>query len=140
MLSMREILCIFLLLITLAACEDTNREAQMRHAMMEADAQNKAYIDFTTDSVMKQVAEYYDHNGNSNDRMRAHYLLGCTYRDMGDAPAELECLQKAVESADTEAQDCDFYVLTAIYGQIADIYDSQYLPDEEIKILKQVEK
>lgn len=29
---------------------------QMRYELLRAKAQNKAYIDFTTDSVMKEVA------------------------------------------------------------------------------------
>ena len=57
---------------------------RMRHLMLSAQAQNKLIIPFTTDSVMKAVSEYYDRHGNANDRMLAHYLLGCTYREMND--------------------------------------------------------
>lgn len=53
--------------------------SRMYYALLRADAQNKAYIDFTTDSVMLQVADYYDLHGTANEQMRAHYLLGCTY-------------------------------------------------------------
>ena len=35
---------------------------RMYYELMLADAQNKAYIDFTTDSVMKSVAEYCDND------------------------------------------------------------------------------
>ena len=47
---------------------------------------NKNYVPFSTDSVMQEVADYYDHHGPPNERMEAHYLLGCVYRDMGEAP------------------------------------------------------
>ena len=80
---------------------------RMRIELLKAKAQNKAYIDFTTDSVMLEVADYFDHHGTPNDRMLAHYLLGCTYRDMKEAPMSLQCYYDAVEAADTTSADCD---------------------------------
>lgn len=114
--------------------------SRMYYALLRADAQNKAYIDFTTDSVMLQVADYYDQHGTANEQMRAHYLLGCTYRDLNDVPMELQCFQEATEKADTTQKDCDLYTLYAIYGQMADIYHSQFLPNEELNALKKCEE
>lgn len=120
--------------------DEWSEPLRMRYELLRADAQNKAYVDFTTDSVMKVVADYYDEHGTPNDQMRAHYLLGCTYRDLKDAPMELQCFQDAVEKADTASKDCDLYTLYAVYGQIADIYYTQYLPEEELKALSMCEK
>lgn len=53
------------------------KSIRMRYELLHADAQNKAYVDFTTDSVMKEVAAYYDSHGTPNQKMQAHYLLGC---------------------------------------------------------------
>lgn len=120
--------------------QDQASSNRMYYELLRADAQNKAYVNFTTDSVMKQVAQYYEDHGTPNQQMRAYYLLGCTYRDMGDAPTELEYFQKAVESADTTASNCDYHTLVAVYGQMANIYDNQFLHKEELAMLKQVEK
>lgn len=117
-----------------------SKSQRIRHALLLADAQNKVYIDFTTDSAMIAVADYYDHHGTRNEQMRAHYLLGCTYRDMGDVPMELQCFLDATEKADTTDKDCDFHTLAAVYGQIANLYHSQYLPLEELKALGMCER
>ena len=117
-----------------------SESSRMYYDLLRADAQNKAYIDFTTDSVMLQVAEYYDQHGTANEQMRAHYLLGCTYRDLNDAPMELQSFQEATEKADTTQKDCDLYTLYAIYGQMADIYHSQFLPEEELKTYQACER
>ncbi|MBQ4391555.1 MAG: hypothetical protein II826_00390, partial [Prevotella sp.] len=53
------------------------RQQRLRHELLRAKAMNKAYVNFTTDSVMKEVADYYDSHGTPNERMEAHYLLGC---------------------------------------------------------------
>jgi lipopolysaccharide biosynthesis regulator YciM len=52
---------------------------------------------------MLAVADYYDRNGTANERMEAHYLLGCVYRDLGDAPRALTSYNNAVDCADTTA-------------------------------------
>lgn len=113
---------------------------RMYYELLRADAQNKAYVDFTTDSVMQEVTKYYDDNGTPNEQMRAHYLLGCTYRDLKDVPMELQCFLDATEKADTASEDCDLYTLAAVYGQMAEIYDEQHLPNEELKSLAMLEK
>ena len=68
-----------LLLLLLTAC-DPGRRDRMQGELLRARRMNKEYIDFTTDSVMKEVAAYYDRHGSPNERMEAHYLLGCAYR------------------------------------------------------------
>ena len=58
----------------------------MASLLEEARQQNSNYIPFTSDSTMKQVVRFYDRHGNTVEKMLAHYLLGCVYRDLGDAP------------------------------------------------------
>ena len=82
---------------------------------------------------------YFDHHGSANDRMMAHYVQGRVYHDLGEAPQALECYQKAAEQADTTSSDCDLYTLTAIYSQMADLFDAQYLPDDEMQALQMSE-
>ena len=105
---------------------------RMRIELLKAKAQNKAYIDFTTDSVMLEVADYFDHHGTPNDRMLAHYLLGCTYRDMKEAPMSLQCYYDAVEAADTTSDDCDYGTLCVIYSQMGYLFHQQNSPVHEL--------
>ncbi len=91
----------------------------MRRRMLEAKVQNENCLPFTTDSIMKKAAGYYDRHGSDNERMMAHYLLGCTYRDLGDAPRALQCYNDAVSRADTTSPDCDYTTMSRIYGQMA---------------------
>ena len=106
---------------------------RMYWRLLLADAENKCYVDQTSDSAMKAVADYYDSHGTANDQVRAHYLLGCAYRDMSDAPQALQCYQDAVDRADTTSKDCDYRLLMAVYGQMADLYCAQLLPLDELK-------
>ena len=102
---------------------------QMRYELVRAQAQNKAYINFSTDSVLLEVVDYYDTHGTANERMTARYMLGCAYRDMEDAPRALECFIDATEQADTTSADCDYNTLFRIYAQIGDLYQHQDMPD-----------
>ena len=111
---------------------DPSRRQLMRHELLYAKAMNKAYVPFTTDSVMKAVTNYYDRHGTPNERMEAHYLLGCTYRDMGEAPRAIDCYLDAAACADTTAKDCDFWMMASVYGQMAYLYHQQFLLSYEI--------
>jgi hypothetical protein len=55
---------------------------------------------------------------------------------MGEAPQALECYQHAAEVADTTISDCDLYTLYAVYCQMAKLFHSQYLPDDEMQALE----
>ena len=98
---------------------------QMRYRLLQAEAMNKTWEVFTTDSAMLQVVAYYDKHGTANDRLLANYLLGCVYRDMEEAPKAIECYQNAIAYADTLSEDCDFKTLSSVYSQMADIFHLQ---------------
>ena len=101
---------------------------KMRYELLRHKAMNKACITFTSDSVMKEVVDYYDHHGSANERMLANYVLGCVYRDMHEAPMALEYYNKATEQADTTAADCDYGTLYRVYSQMGFLFSKQYLP------------
>ena len=114
-----------------------SRARRMRYHLLTMKAQNKSYVDFTSDSLAKDVVEYYDNHGTANDRLLAHYLLGCVYRDLGESPHAVDCFQDAAACADTTANDCDFYTLSSVYSQMADQFHKQLLLSNEIVSLKQ---
>ena len=125
--------------VALAMLDSLKGEAQgwskaqrMRYHLLTMKARNKAYVDFTSDSLAKDVVEYYDNHGTANDRLLAHYLLGCVYRDLGEAPHAVDCFLDAAASADTTARDCDYYTLSSVYSQMADQYRMQLLLSYEI--------
>ena len=115
------------------AKEGFTKQQAMRYELIRAKVQNRAFVDFTTDSVMREVADYYDRHGTANDRMLAHYLLGCTYRDLKESPMALQCYYDAVESADTLSQDCNYSTLMSIWGQIAFLLNIQCMPIESLE-------
>ena len=109
-----------------------NKSLRMRFDLLEAKAQNKAFVNFTSDSIAKDFTNYYDSHGTPNERMLAHYLLGCVYRDLGEAPMAVDCYLDAIAQADTTANDCDFYILSCAYAQMADVYHKTLLLSNEI--------
>ena len=105
---------------------------QMRFHLLHAKAQNKAYVPFTSDSVMTVVSGYYDRHGTSNEQVEAHYLLGCVYRDLGEAPKALSAYHDAVECADTTAADCDYALLARLHAQMSSLLHRMQLPYEAL--------
>lgn len=109
-----------------------SKAQRMRYDLLYHKAMNKAYIDFTSDSTMLAVADYYEHHGSTNERMLAYYILGCVYRDMHEAPLALEYYNKATEQADTTSSDCDYATLCRVYSQMGILFSKQHLPYQEL--------
>lgn len=110
-----------------------SKSQRMRHSLLTMKAQNKAYVPFTSDSLANDLVSYYDGYGSPNDRILAHYLLGCVYRDLGEAPRAVDSYLDAVNLADTTDTDCDYNTLTAAYSQLAKLYHQQLLLTNEME-------
>ena len=117
-----------------------SQSQKMRYELLRHKAMNKACITLTSDSVMKEVVDYYDNHGSANERMLANYVLGCVYRDMHEAPMALEYYNKATEQADTTAADCDYGTLYRVYSQMGFLFSKQYLLYQELNAFDKAEK
>ena len=122
---------LLLLVAVLAACSGDGK--QMRAQLEELERQNRADSVMTNDSLAEQLVKYFDRHGTPNERMRAHYILGRTYADMGEAPRAVDAYLDAASQADTTAADCDFRTLGCVYSQMGDVYHRQLLLSNEIE-------
>ena len=132
---------IILLTLVLSACTSADHEAMRQRLQYVSDC-NRADTVFSARwlPTVDSLVAYFDRHGSANDRMMAHYVQGRVHHDMGEAPQALECYQRAAEQADTSRSDCDLYTLYAVYGQMANLFHSQYLPDDEMQALKTAEQ
>ncbi|MBR6203257.1 MAG: hypothetical protein IKQ62_09655, partial [Bacteroidaceae bacterium] len=110
---------------------------RMRHAVLLAEANNKLYQPLPPDTIFQEVVDYYDRHGTPNQQLRAHYLLGCIYRDRNEAPQALQCYYDAIEKADTLSEDCDYTTLFSVYGQMAELYRAQFMAERELQAWEQ---
>lgn len=127
--------------LTLLSKFDTDKNEwgksdRMHYELIRLKAENKSGIKFTSDSIIKDVVDYYKDSGDANEKMLAYYLLGRTYFDMEEAPEALQAYYDAISSADTTSTSCDYSTLTVVYGQMSRIFHQQNLPHDEIWALK----
>ena len=125
-------LTIISLFIIASVLSCTDRKEMVR-LLEQAEQQNRDYVPFTSDSIAKVLTAYFDSHGTPNLRMLSHYILGCAYRDLGEAPRALQCLNDAAECADTTSADCDFKTLSRVYGQMSYIYEMTSSPKDAIE-------
>ena len=111
---------------------DWSEGDRMYFELVRLKAQNKAFITFTTDTIINKVVSYFQDHGTANERMLAYYLQGRVFADMGEAPQALQAYYDAIESADTTSSDCDYNTLIPVYGQMSQLFHQQNLPHDEI--------
>ena len=129
---------LFLLLALLASCGGK----RMRQRLQFVADYNSAESVFTKEwqPTVDSLADYFSSHGTANERMTAYYLKGRVHHDLGEAPQALDAYQRATEQADTTRDDCDLRTLYAVYGQMANLFHAQYLPDNEMKALQTAER
>ena len=128
----RNVLAYLLLLIVLlTACVSGGERSRMAQIIAEADSMNRNYVPMTSDTLLIEACRFYDRHGSANEQMKAHYLLGCVYRDLGEAPHAVDCYQDAISKADTTSADCDYHTLGCIYSQMGDVLHRQLLFENE---------
>ena len=116
--------------------QEWSKGDRMHFELVRLKAENKSEVTFKSDSIIKEVVEYFKEKGNANEEMLAYYLLGRTYFDMEEAPEALQAYYDAISSADTTSTSCDYSTLTVVYGQMSRIFHQQNLPHDEIWALK----
>ena len=158
-ISFSIVLCYLSFSVVLTSCSEDHAAEAMRRELLRVREMNKNYIPLAAqgdsqspDSVMKEVVAYYDRHGTPAEKMEARYLLGCVYRDMGEAPQALQCYQDAVASPNPSdgGENCAAFsppsegsgeaLREAIYGQMAELYDAQNLPGDEIAAMKEIQR
>ena len=131
-LTMRQLAAFLLFLLLLLSCTDGER---MRQRLNDLQAANQADSLLTDDSLALALTDYFDRHGTANEQMLAHYLLGRTYADMGEAPAALDAFHQAADCADTTAVDCDYYILSRVYAQMSSVFYHQNLMSDYMEYL-----
>ena len=128
---LKRLFHIVLILLLLSACG--HRSQEMSEALLRAEEMNRNYQSMDTLKGMEQVADYYrPFLGRSQRYMRALYMLGCVYRDRGDAPMALHYYQEAVSQADTTDADCD----VSYYEYMAGAYYALGKKDSALAIVE----
>ena len=112
-----------------------SKSDRMKFLLLRTEAMNKLFYAMDTINYMDEVLDYYSFWGKDGEKALANYMMGCVYRDRGNSPMALQYYNEAVVKNDTTKRDCNFALLSKIYGQMADVYRLQRYPQMELKIL-----
>ena len=117
---------VFLLIIIFSCTAPHHSE---RRAQLDSlQVVNQADTVFRSDSLQRILVDYFDRHGTPDEKMKAHYLLGRAYADMGEFPKALKHYLHAAEQGDTTKYNANYYLLCRIHSQLSDIFGKKYLP------------
>jgi tetratricopeptide (TPR) repeat protein len=105
--------------------ESAPQASRMYYELLCIKAADKAYIIHTSDSIIRNLVDYYEQEGDERLLAETYYYAGRVYRDIGDAPQALAYFQKSLEAEDEE-------VNPALYAQIGEIFFGQSLFSEAL--------
>ena len=97
------------------------------YALLLTQVKDKNFILQTEDSLIRIAVQYYDSTKNTAMQARAHYYLGCIWRDKEDYPNALSCFLTAISYA---KKIPDYNLAGHIYNNIANLYYQQRLNEQ----------
>lgn len=112
---------------------DEPLETRMYYELLTVKAKDKLYIPHTSDSLLKQVAHFYESYGDADKLMEAYYYLGIVYWEMKDAPRAILAYQKATENGKNSQR---YDILGRIYEQIGTLFAYQSLYEDALEAYK----
>jgi len=90
----RKIQCRLLMTISICLFICCSQDSSwMRSQLVELEEANRSDSVMYNDSLAEVLVNYFNKYGSDNERMRAYYILGRTYFDLGELPRALETYQ-----------------------------------------------
>ena len=105
---------------------------RMEYLLYRTYAEAKTGKEFDTDSLTRELVDYFGDRSSGNEPALAYYMHGCALMDIGRAPESLQSFYDAINRADTVNNLPACRILRGIYGQMAGIFHKQNLPQDEI--------
>ena len=97
------------------------------YALLLTQVKDKNFIHQTEDSLIRIAVQYYDSTKNTAMQARAHYYLGCIWRNKDDHPEALKEFFKAITYS---KRIFDNSLTGHIYNNIAYLYYLQRLNEQ----------
>lgn len=116
--------------------KDASKEEQIYYQFLCIKANDKAYIQHTSDSLIQQVLTFYVDKDDDRHLMEAYYYAGRVYRDLGDAPQALDYFMKAVESMKHHG---DLPIKSRVYSQMGTLFLYQHMYDEALNMYRKAQ-
>lgn len=111
--------------------KSTPEATQMYYRLLCIKANDKAYKDHTSDSMILPILHYYIEKNDECHLPEAYYYAGRVYRDLGDAPQALGYFEKAIEAL---PEDGGYALKGKIYSQMGTLFAYQNMCTEALKM------
>lgn len=100
-----------------------NKSVWAHHSLLHAQAKDKCYIDETNDSLMTQVANYYEGKRDKEKLFKAYYYLGRIQYNAGAYAASMLSYTKAEQLID---KIDDEFIKGLLYAQLGMLHQKYY--------------
>ncbi|MBQ3364306.1 MAG: hypothetical protein IJG42_10200 [Muribaculaceae bacterium] len=106
--------------------DDFNQGERAYYSLLLTQSHYKNYIDDTTDAVINEAVDYYEHHGDREKYTRALLYRGCVYQMMGDAEKAIvsyKDAENAAENGDLENKAFAKLRLATLYADNSNYAD-----------------
>lgn len=119
----------------------TTRALRARYSLLHTMALDKCYKDITTPGLLNPAANYYEHHGSADEKMKAFYYQGRIQQDKGDLNAAAIAYSRAEafapQAPDTHAKGLLYLAFGSVYNAVYNTQQELHYKAEGVRILKE---
>ena len=105
---------------------------QMFCRLLALKAKSYAYQSLANDTLVTELVDYYEHQGDRHLLPQAYYYAGKVYRQRLNIPQAMEYFQKTIKSCGDE----DLKTKSQAYCQLNYLYDQQWLDEDALEMCR----
>ncbi|NLI35594.1 MAG: hypothetical protein GX416_03610 [Bacteroidales bacterium] len=105
------------------------------YTLLRTQADDKNYIDHTSDSLIKIAVRYYDRHGSKLQQAQAHYYWGRTFQDRGD---DVHTAEQFLVASPLAEREKDITLQCKVKNNLAYLFWSNNMYPEADSIFKQL--
>ena len=100
---------------------EMSKAERMKVALLGLKSKNTAMIPFYPSGMLTDIVDYYDKNGDNNDRMMSLYILGSAYLKQGNNDLALDNYQKAIYIAENSSSNGNLWLIARLHAHVSDL-------------------
>lgn len=127
-----------LLLESIPTPEKMKKKDYALYCLLLTEARDKNYYQFTSDSVIRVAAEYYEATDDKRKLLKTYYYMGRVYQELKEIPYALEYYLKAENSIQNNIEDAR--LMSRIYNSLGSIYTMLHIYDDAMEAYKNAER
>ncbi len=118
-----------------ALIQKAGKAKRMRYALLKTNAEDKLFIPHKSDSLMREVVDYYEKHGSEREQVQAYYLLGRVCLELSNTSSATSAFLQALD-VKVENDSVAYSIQSKTATWVANVYEMDNMHEHSLRYNK----